>query len=204
MTSPSDFWDDKFARPGYLYGVEPNAWLVSQRYRLKTGMRVLAVGDGEGRNGVWLAQQGMEVMSVDGSPVALRKAMKLAMDRNTKLLTHCADLITWQWPREAYDAVVAIFLHMPPTVRPAIHVGMAGALRPGGLLLMEVFRPEQIKKATGGPKDPNMLYAPDTLRQDFEGMTIEELATWEGVLDEGPGHQGQSATTRLVARKPAR
>ncbi|WP_413206893.1 class I SAM-dependent methyltransferase [Rhodospirillum sp. A1_3_36] len=201
-SSPSDFWDDKFSRPGYLYGVEPNSWLVSQRYRLKTGMRVLCVGDGEGRNGVWLAQQGMEVMSVDSSPVALRKSMKLAMDRNTKLMTHCADLVTWHWPREAYDAVVAIFLHFPPTVRPAIHVAMAGALRPGGILLMEAFRPEQIKNGAGGPRNPSLLYTPDTLRTDFEELTIEELAAWDGVLDEGPGHQGQSATTRLVARKP--
>ncbi len=195
-------WDERFSGRGYLYGVEPNSWLMSQRERLEPGMRILAVGDGEGRNGVWLAQQGMEVMSVDASPVGLRKAMTLALNRGATLMTHCADLVTWQWPYEAYDAVVAVFLHFSPMVRPAMHVAMTGALKPDGLLLMECFRPEQLSMGTGGPRDISMLYDADTLREDFTGLLdIQELSTWDGPLDEGRGHQGEARTVRLVGRK---
>ena len=69
-----DFWDKRYAEPGYAYGTGPNAFLISRRHLLHPGMKALAVADGEGRNGVWLAQQGLEVLSVDASGVGLAKA----------------------------------------------------------------------------------------------------------------------------------
>jgi len=135
----ADFWDRRYqtAGRGFIYGVEPNTFLVRQRHRLERGWSVLAVADGEGRNGVWLAGQGLRAHAVDQSAVGLQKAMRLALDRGVTLTTTCADLTTWDWPVGAHDAVVSIFLHLPPDSRAAVHRAMAGALRPGGVLIME-------------------------------------------------------------------
>lgn len=199
----ADFWDERYSADGYVYGTEPNAFLVRQRWRLERGMQVLAVADGEGRNGVWLAQQGMKVMSVDASPVGLQKALKLALARGVMLKTACADLRTWDWPQGAFDAVAAVFIHFGPADRPAMHRAMLDAVRPGGLVLLEAFRPEQLGRSSGGPPVRDMLYDADTLRADFAEADILELEEVETELDEGSFHHGPAATVRLVARRPA-
>ncbi|WP_299439867.1 class I SAM-dependent methyltransferase [uncultured Rhodospira sp.] len=198
----AEFWDQRYADRGYLYGVEPNAFLVRQRHRLDRGLSVLAVADGEGRNGVWLAGQGMRVHAVDLSPVALQKAMKLALDRGVTLRTTCADLTAWDWPEAQYDAVACLFLHLRPDARRIVHRAMARALVPGGVLIQEAFHPDQIRHGTGGPPDAEMLYDPETLAADYDGLLeIDLLDHGEIDLDEGRHHQGRAHTTRLVGRR---
>lgn len=197
----STFWDEKFAAETYVYGQQPNAYLVSAASRLSAAGAVLVPGDGEGRNGVWLARQGLTVLSVDSSAVGLAKARTLAEQHGVSLTTEQADLLTWDWPVASMDAVVSIFLHFGPADRPAIHAAMAAALRPGGLLILEAFRPAQLSFTSGGPKDPAMLYTADALRADFAALTLLELDETETDLDEGPFHQGRGAVVRLIAQK---
>ena len=130
----NDFWNSRFSKPGYAYGTEPNAFLASQKHHLMPGLKALAVGDGEGRNGVWLAQQGLDVLSVDGSEVGLRKAQELAKSRGVSIGTELADLTTWKWPEHEFDIVVAIFIHFLPEHRTRLHDMMLRALKPGGVL----------------------------------------------------------------------
>ncbi|WP_404381545.1 SAM-dependent methyltransferase [Caenispirillum salinarum] len=200
----SAFWDDKFAGHTHAYGTEPNAFLVSQRHRLERGMEVLSVADGEGRNGVWLAQQGMRVTTVDGSAVGVQKALKLALDRRVNIRAQVADLTDWHWPVATFDAVVAMFIHFAPELRRDMHHAMFAALKPGGLLIMEGFHPAQrdLGLTSGGPPVREMLFDAETLAADFQGMDILELEEAAPVLDEGPLHQGEARTTRLVARRP--
>jgi SAM-dependent methyltransferase len=198
----TDFWNSRYAEPGYAYGTEPNAFLVSQKKYLKPGGKALAVADGEGRNGVWLAQQGLDVLSVDISEIGLCKTQELAVDRGVALRTEKADLITWQWPVQKFDIVAAIFIHLPPEVRARLHRRMFEALKPGGVLILEAFTPEQLKYKTGGPPVAEMLYTADMLRIDFAGgeiLHIEEVIT---ELAEGKYHRGPAAVVRLVLRRP--
>ncbi|CCQ74451.1 bifunctional 2-polyprenyl-6-hydroxyphenol methylase/3-demethylubiquinol 3-O-methyltransferase UbiG [Magnetospira sp. QH-2] len=195
-------WQDRYATDEYVYGTAPNEFLVSQAHRLKTGQTCLAVADGEGRNGVWLAQQGLDVHSVDGAASGLAKAQKLAQSRKVTLRTEQADLLTWDWPVAAYDLVATLFVHFPSDQRPTVHRAMADALKPGGLLIMEVFHPDQLTYKTGGPPVADMLYAAETLRADFAGLDIEILEECLTELSEGPLHYGKAAVTRLVATKP--
>lgn len=199
----ANHWDSKFACNDYVYGTAPNAHLVAQAATLPAGGRVLLPGDGEGRNGVWLARQGFAVTSVDASAVGLDKAHKLAASHGVAITTEQADLRHWSWPTAAFDAVVSIFIHFPAAERPAIHARMAGTLRPGGVLILEAFRPEQLNHASGGPRDANMLYSADDLRHDFAALDIRSLDETVVALDEGPFHQGLGAVIRLVAVKPA-
>lgn len=198
-----DFWDQRFSEQGYAYGTEPNAFLVSQRYLLGPGMQALAVADGEGRNGVWLAQQGLKVLSVDQSAVGLRKTQELAKIRGVSIRTEQVDLTTWQWPAGAFDVVVAIFIHFRPEVRARMHAAMVAALKPGGVLILEAFTPKQLEYKTGGPQDPTMLYTAEMLRSDFIEEEILLLEETPSELSEGPYHRGTAAVVRLVLRKPA-
>jgi len=199
----TDFWNARYGEPGFAYGTEPSAFLVSQKNLLRPGMKALAVADGEGRNGVWLAQQGLEVLSVDASEVGLRKAQQLADDRGVKIRTERVDLTAWAWPEQDFDIVAAIFVHFPPEVRARMHRRMIEALKPGGVLILEAFTPAQLGYKSGGPPVAEMLYTADMLRIDFAGaefLQIEECVT---DLEEGKYHRGPGAVVRLVSRRPA-
>jgi SAM-dependent methyltransferase len=202
-TSGIDQWNERFSGEGYLFGEEPNAFLRSQAPRLVPGSKALAVADGEGRNGVWLAQQGLQVTSVDASLVALAKAKALASRRGVAIATLEADLGTWAWPEAAYDLVAAIFIQFArPGVRAGMFEGMKATLRPGGLLLLQGYRPEQLDYGTGGPRIIENLYTEDLLRRAFADLEILELNSHDGHLDEGSAHVGPSALIDLVATKP--
>ena len=195
------FWDQQFGVQGYKYGTHPNAFLVAQAHRLQPASDVLVPGDGEGRNGAWLAQQGHRVTAMDGSAVGLEKARALAASRGVQLHTVQADLADWTPAADSADAVVLTFVHLPPTIRAAAHRRLMQALRPGGLLLLEAFHPRQLPLRSGGPKDEAMLYTLSMLRQDFAGLDEclgEEVETH---LDEGPGHQGPAQVVRWIGRR---
>ena len=197
-----DRWNQRFAGEGYYFGTEPNAFLVSQRDRFRAGQRALAVADGEGRNGVWLAKLGLEVLSVDFSPIALAKARKLAAAEGVSLATEEADLRSWDWGAARFDVVVAIFIQFAtPTERAAIFAGMKAALKLGGLLLLQGYGVRQLEYRTGGPSQIEHLYSADLLRSAFADMKILHLAEHDAEIHEGSGHNGLSALVDLVAQK---
>ena len=202
--SADNLWDRRYAQSDYLFGVEPNAFLARQAGRLRAGWRALAVADGEGRNGVWLAQQGLSVLSVDSSAVAQAKARSLAQARGVEMDFEQVDLSAWAWPRAEFDLVVAIFIQFaPPALRTQLFADMAHALKPGGLLLLQGYRPEQIAYATGGPSVAENLYTEPLLRDAFAGLEILDLQSHDTAIHEGVGHDGLSALIDLVARRPA-
>lgn len=198
------FWDQQFAAEGFKYGTAPNAFLTTQVSRLAPGAEVLVPGDGEGRNGVWLAQQGFQVTAVDSSAVGLNKAGALAAERGVRLNTVCADLSTWAPEPASVDAVVLVYLHLPPSLRADVHAKLAQALRPGAWWIMEAFHPQQLQHSSGGPKDEAMLYTPEMISADLAPwLGPQEAITVSTTLDEGPGHQGLAQVTRWVGQRLA-
>ena len=198
-----NFWDQNFSAAGFKYGTEPNAFLAQEANRLPAGADVLVPGDGEGRNGVWLAQQGHHVTAMDGSSVGLDKAQALAQERGVTVKTVLGDLADWAPAAASFDAVVLIYVHLPPAIRERAHRRLAAGLRPGGWLLLECFHPEQLPRTSGGPKDVAMLYTPEQVAADFAGL-LEPVMAWDGeeLLSEGPGHQGLARVTRWIGRMP--
>ena len=195
-------WDDRFASEHFVFGKEPCAFLLAQQGHLKPGQRALAIADGEGRNGVWLAGQGLEVLSVDFSPIALAKALKLAAEAEVTIRTECVDLAKWQWREAEFDVVVAIFIQFAaPTLRELIFRNIKETLRPGGLLLLHGYRPEQLKYKTGGPSQIENLYTASMLLEAFSDMSILKLDEYDAEINEGAGHKGMSALIDLIARK---
>lgn len=198
-----DRWNTRFSADGYLFGTEPNVFLASQRARLAPGLRALSVADGDGRNSVFLARQGLEVTAFDFSPVAVEKAKRLAARSGVRVDYRQSDILAWEWEPSRYDAVAAIFFQfLDPAQRSKVFAGLVRTLAPGGLLLLQGYRPEQVANGTGGPKDEENMYTEALLRESFAGLEILHLASHDDVLDEGTAHRGMSALIDLVARKP--
>jgi SAM-dependent methyltransferase len=198
-----NMWEARFAGEDYLFGTSPNAFLASCRDLLPKQGRALSIADGEGRNGVFLAEAGLSVLSVDFSPSAQVKAQRLAAARGVTIETETADLMDWQWPSDV-DVIAGIFFQfVEPEQRPRIFQAIRDALKPGGLLLIQGYRPKQLVYKTGGPSRAESLYTRELLEEafgDFDDLNIREH---DSEIVEGTGHAGMSALIDLIAWKPA-
>jgi SAM-dependent methyltransferase len=197
-----NFWDQRFSEPGFKYGTEPNAFLREAARHLNPRSAVLVPGDGEGRNGVWLAGQGHAVTSVDNSRVGLEKAQRLALENGVSLRTAWVDLADWSPEPVSVDAVVLIYVHLPASFRLRAHQALAKGLKPGGWLILEAFHPLQLNHSSGGPQDVDMLYTPEQVTAEFDGL-VKPTQAWQGLttLAEGPGHQGLAHVTRWLGQR---
>lgn len=197
-------WNERYDREEYVFGTEPNAFLKSCASMLRTGQKALAVADGEGRNGVWLAGQGLDVTGFDASAVGLNKARRLAARHGVDVDYRLAAVEDWVWEPDAFDVVAAIFIQFAePPLRKLIFEGMIRTLKPGGLLLLQGYTPRQLDYGTGGPRAVENLYTRSMLEDAFASLAIERLEEHDSEVDEGPGHSGMSALIDLVARKVA-
>lgn len=196
-------WDERYDTPEYVFGQQPCQWLVMNAHRIPNAGRALALGDGEGRNGVYLAGLGLAVTSVDLSAVGLAKAQQLAASRGLSLETIQADLAEYVPEPNAFTLACSIYTHLPSPVRETIHRRVEAALQPGGLFIMEAFHHMQLQNenASGGPKTIDLLYAIDDLLSDFREMRILDAFEGQTLLDEGPRHQGLGRVVRLVLEK---
>jgi SAM-dependent methyltransferase len=196
-------WNTRFSAPEYIFGTAPNEYLASKASLLKRGQRALCVADGEGRNSVWLAGQGLEVTAFDLSPVGVEKARRLAAERGVKVAYDVADIYGWRWPEGEFDVVAAIFVQFAdPKMRTFMFERIVRALKPRGLLIVQGYGPKQLEFKTGGPKHVENLYTPELLRSAFAALDILELREYEKTMTEGTQHCGPSALIDLLARKP--
>jgi len=195
-------WETRFSTPDYVFGKAPNAFLKSHAHLFKPGQKALAIADGEGRNGVFLAERGLDVLSIDFSPNALAKAAALARERGVTLRTERADLFTWAWPVAGFDVIVGIFFQFAaPQLRQQVFLNIKKALKPGGLLLIQGYRPEQLNYKTGGPPEAENMYTRELLEEAFQDFSSLEIKEHDSMVDEGTGHKGMSALIDLVGRK---
>jgi SAM-dependent methyltransferase len=196
------FWNERYADRDYLYGTEPNSFLV-ERCDLLAGP-VLSLSEGEGRNAVFLASRGLEVLCVDISKVALEKAHRLAAARGVEIRTVVADLATFEPEQGHYGSVISISAHLPSAVRKRLYPRIEQALRPDGILLLEAYTESQLSRDTGGPKNTDLLMTADKLRREFAGLEPLLLREIEREVSEGKGHTGMASVVQFIARKPAR
>jgi len=195
------YWDERYGTLEYAYGTEPNAFLMQCASRLSAGSDVLAIGDGEGRNGCFLAGLGHRVTSIDRSAEGKRKADLLAAERGVSLDFRVADLADADLGIERFDAAVSIFCHMPSAVRKDVHRRIVAALRPGGLVILEAYCPAQLAFGTGGPKDRDMLISLADALDEFAGLDFLVAQEVEREVVEGRYHTGRAAVTQIVACK---
>lgn len=194
-------WDERYNSAEYAFGTEPNDFLVSAVDRLPGG-RILCLGEGEGRNAVWLAERGFDVTAVDASRVGLDKALRLAEERGVTLKTVHADLDDYVIEPMAWDAVVSIFCHLPPPLRRRVHGDVVGGLKPGGAFLLEAYTPAQLSFGTGGPPTLELMMDLETLRRELEGLELTHAGELVRTIHEGEYHNGQGAVVQILGIKP--
>ena len=194
-------WNERFDRPEYVFGTEPNAFLKSVVKNILPG-QVLSIGEGEGRNAVFLAEQGYEVTAIDLSPIGLEKAKKLADSRDVGLQTIVADIASFDFGENLWNGIISIFCHLPPDVRQMVHQKIKTGLKPGGVFIVEAYTPDQIPFGTGGPKDLRMMMSLEILQNDFDNFEFVHAQEIKRNIVEGIFHTGQSAVVQGVLKKP--
>jgi SAM-dependent methyltransferase len=198
-------WDKRYAEPGYAYGDQPNDFLKEVAAHIPPG-EVLCIGEGEGRNAVYLAQQpGLNVTAVDASVVGLEKARNLARERGVGIETIHADLAAHVIEPGRFSAVVEIFCHMLPDLRSQVHRAAAAGLTPGGAFVLEAYTPRQLEHKTGGPPVLERLYEPAEVRRDLEAAGLELQRAEELVREvhEGRFHAGPGAVLQVLGFRPS-
>ena len=205
FSDAADTWNQRFDTPAYIFGTEPNTWLCEQAGVWQPGQRVLCVADGEGRNSVWLASQGLVVDAFDVASVGVAKARQLAADVGVPVNYAISDCDAYPWPQSHYDGVAAIFVQFAdPAMRARLFANIGRSLKPGGTLLLQGYTPRQLEYKTGGPPRLDHLYTEAMLREAFtteSGFELLQLCDYEADLSEGSHHLGRSALVGLVARR---
>ena len=203
FTDATKFWNERFDKKEFIFGKEPNEYLVEQASRyLKPNSSVLCIADGEGRNGVWLAKQGMQVTGFDVSDIALAKANQFATDSEVNIKYSLCDTDSFDWQASLYDAVIGIFIQFAdPEMRARIFKQIHQTLKPGGLFILQGYTPKQLEYKTGGPSLIEHLYTEEMIRELSQGYEILDLQCYEKELSEGARHAGISALLGMVAKK---
>lgn len=194
-------WDERYSAEDYVYGKDPNQFLANAANKIPKG-KVLCVAEGEGRNAVFLAEQGYEVVAVDASAVGLEKARKLAAERGVSIQTIVSDLAHFDIEPESWDGVVSIFAHVPPQVRKELHKKIVNGLRSGGVMILESYRPDQLKYKTGGPPTAEFMMTLEGLEQELKGLHFEYGFELDRDIVEGKFHTGKGAVVQIIGVKP--
>ncbi|WP_067733153.1 class I SAM-dependent methyltransferase [Novosphingobium naphthalenivorans] len=197
-------WDDRFSEPGYAYGTEPNDFLRERVADLQRG-RCLCLAEGQGRNAVWLAEQGFDVTAMDQSPAGMEKARELAVSRGVTIATQVGDLADFDMGEGVWDSIVAIFVHLPPALRTSVHARIARALAPGGTVLLEAYTPDKFDyPGHGGPPRDQLdrTFTRPMLIDDFKGLDVIHAEETVRDVNEGKYHHGRSAVVQFLAKKP--
>lgn len=198
----AETWNERYSEPSFVFGTQPNAYLAEKRGLIEPGKTALAVADGEGRNSVWLAQQGLKVDAFDISPVGVAKARQLAQQASVNVNYHVCSCDDWDWQPATYDYVVAIFVQFAdPDMRRRLFASMITALKPGGILILQGYTPKQLEYKTGGPGLLDHLYTEKMLKSAFAGLQLIDMQMYEAELNEGTRHSGMSALIGMVGRK---
>lgn len=197
-------WEDRYKNSAdYLFGKDPAHILRENPWARAGATNALCVGDGEGRNAVFLAECGFEVSSFDLSPTAAQRARALAVAEDVSIDAYVSEWNDWDFSRQ-FDLVVAVFVQFTgPDERPKQFADLQQATKPGGRLILHGFRPEQVELGTGGPPTAENMYTEEMLADAFKGWNILRLASYEREQTSGTAHVGNAALIDLIAERPA-
>ena len=192
-------WNERYTSDEFAYGTEPNSFLAANA-KILIGP-VLSLAEGEGRNAVFLASLGLDVLAIDGSEVGLAKALELAASRGVAIRTEVADLATYEPPENSFGSVVSISAHLPSLIRKRLHRLVERCLKPGGIMLLEAYTIAQLARTTGGPKDPDLLVARRELETEFPNCELILSQEIEREIVEGKFHTGLASVVQFITRK---
>jgi SAM-dependent methyltransferase len=197
-------WEERFAQDGYVFGIEPVPFLLKHESFFESGQSVLSIAEGEGRNGVHLAQKGLNVTGVEFAPSAVAKAKKLAAVNGVEATFIQSDLFAWDWPPDTFDITLGLFFQfVGPHEREVLWRKMLAATKPDGLVMIHGYTPKQLEFGTGGPPNAANMYTTDCFEPIFGNCHVLVSEEYEAEQRSGSAHVGMSALIDFIARKPA-
>ena len=197
----SNFWNERYAENEYAYGIQPNQFFAESISKLPENGKILFPAEGEGRNAVFAAKNGFEVFAFDTSIEGKKKADKLANDNGVKIDYRVGILEELDFEPASFDGVVFIYSHFPKAIRATIHHQIEQLLKPSGVVIFEAFSKEQLQYPSGGPKDLEMLFSEEEVKEEFKNIAFDFLQTQIIELSEGPFHQGKGSVIRFIGKK---
>ena len=198
--SDSNMWNQRYADEIYAYGKEPNQFLVKAAAALPAG-NILCIGEGEGRNAVFLAGKGYHVLAVDLSAVGLEKARRLAFERSVFIDTQVTDLAEFNIKQNFWNGIVNIFCHLPEDIRKPLHRKIVSGLKPGGVYILEAYSTRQLNNITGGPRQLDLLLDLTTIKSELSGLSFTHAIEIERNIIEGQYHTGIGTVVQIIAKK---
>ncbi len=193
-------WNERYSSEDFLFGKEPNRFFKETIDGFNPG-KLLLPAEGEGRNAVYAAKLGWEIDAFDASRVGKDKALDLAEQEGVAINYEVSMIEDFESKPGSYDAISLIFCHLQPEIRKPFFDRLVESLAPGGVIIVEGFRKEQLGLTSGGPKDPAMLYSAEQLASDFKQLSKLDITQETVWLDEGPGHQGEAKVVRMIGKK---
>ncbi|WP_024955069.1 SAM-dependent methyltransferase [Sulfurospirillum arcachonense] len=197
-----ELWNEKFSRDGFLYGTEVNSFIKENEDIFKKDFKVLCLGEGEGRNAIFLAKKGLHVEALDASDIGLKKLQKRSLEENVAITIRHTLLENWQ-PHGKYDVILSTYTHVDQNEQTDMFVKVLDGLKSGGFFIAEFFSIDQLHFESGGPKDIELLYDLGNLYQLFFNLpcTIYKLSQEIIELKEGKGHNGEASVIRIILKR---
>ncbi len=197
-----ELWNDKFSRDGFLYGTKPNSFIQENSHLIEKKSTILCLGEGEGRNAIFLAKRGLQVEALDASDIGLKKLQQRALEEDIAITIRHTLIENWQ-PAKKYGAIISSFMHLSKEEQKDMFIKSIDALKQNGYFIAEFFSIDQVNFLSGGPKDTNILYKLDELYTLFSTLpcTIHKLSQEIIELNEGDGHNGEASVIRIILRR---
>ena len=195
-----DLWNDRYRERGALWGAGPNQFVVDRLAGLAP-CRVLDLGSGQGRNAIWLAQEGHRVTAVDISDVATTQGREMADQLGVEVDFITADLADWVPPDESFDLILLAYMQAPEQARREIHSKAVQALAPGGRVLVVAHHRDNLDHGFGGPPMPEVLFAETDLASDFAQLQVIENARVIRHVEKD-GQAGDAIDIVFIGQKP--
>jgi len=195
-----DLWNQRYEQRGAVWGVGPNEF-VADRLIGEKPCRVLDLGSGQGRNSIWLAQQGHQVTAVDISDVATAQGAEIAAKIGVEVEFVAADLEIWEPDAGTFDVVVLAYLQAPEAARRAVHAKAIRALAPDGRVVVVAHHRDNLEHGFGGPPMLEVLFDEDGIAGDFPGFEIIENNQVVRHVEKD-GVSGDALDLVFIARKP--
>jgi 2-polyprenyl-3-methyl-5-hydroxy-6-metoxy-1,4-benzoquinol methylase len=198
INNMKEFWNQRFIENEYIYGKEPNSFLKACLENAAIGT-ILFPAEGEGRNAVYAAKRGWKVYAYDFSEAARNKALQLAKENQVALEYMITSHEEANYPEQYFDAIGLFYAHTP--FRQTLHHNVLKWLKPGGVIWLEGFSKEQLNYSSGGPKEEQLLFSEEIIRNDFMGASQSQIRKEEIMLNEGKYHQGKASVIRAIIKK---
>jgi SAM-dependent methyltransferase len=190
----ADRWNERYAA-AELWGDAPNRFVAPMAVALTPG-RALDIACGEGRNAIWLAQEGWDVTAFDFAAVAVERGRARAAELGVEVAWLVEDATQWVPPARAFDLVLLCYLQLPHDERVVVWRNAAAAVAPGGTFFLVGHDARNVRDGVGGPQDVSVCYTAGDVVRELDDLDVHEAGEIVRTVDDGDAIDCRVRATR--------